>query len=214
MGYYKDLIQDIKTGIDVCADKMGREIRNAHPIDKFLIAGTWKAVRLCDSIVLLCESGFSDESFPALRSMIEISVNMRWIMNRDTDTRLAQYLSDLDNTEFGSWWTNTNLQLRMKEIGFHDDYYKFVTRFAYSFSHVNAKTLNWSVIQKNFSSITFSPEAIYAIIAQMLIGAMIALDVRYPGHFVMYKDYAKKIPITKTLGRKYNKFLQKNTRTK
>ena len=26
MGYYKDLIQDIKTGIDVCADKMGREI--------------------------------------------------------------------------------------------------------------------------------------------------------------------------------------------
>ena len=199
------MIDDIKLSVDKSADGMGREIKNSQQIDRFLITATQKAFQLTNAIVVLCENNYSDEAFPVLRSLMELSVNMRWIIQKDTPKRLSDYLADLLKPDFGSRWTTANMEMRMKEIGYNDDYYSFVTKYTYSFSHVNAKSLNWSIVEKEPVFKKFDPEAIFSIVVQMLIGVMKALNDHYEGCFEEYKVFDKKIKVTKNFKAKYIK---------
>ncbi len=82
-------------------EAMGRSIPNATILDKYLVASIYKAVRLTNAINTLCDSGITDEALPILRSLIEHTINMCWITNKDTSARLRQYINDLGTGAFG-----------------------------------------------------------------------------------------------------------------
>ena len=95
MNIYLDLIQRSKEYIDQGFDAFNREMPREDRIGGFLVFCMIRAVRLSNAIIHLCKADFTDESLPILRSLIETAVNMRWIMNKDTEERLEQYYTNL-----------------------------------------------------------------------------------------------------------------------
>ncbi len=198
MNKYLDLIQKSKQYIDQGFDTFGRELQIKDQIAGFLVLCTFRATGLSDAIIHLCKAGFTDESLPILRSLIETAVNMRWIMNKDTKERLRQYYANLDkNKWYGEPWTSVNLRERMKQIGFKgklEEYYDLVVKFCHDYTHGGARTLpHHRLIPKASKKTLMSADAIYAITSQMVGHVLKALNEHWPGKFDSYKVIWKAI---------------------
>jgi len=198
---YEPLIQKAKKEIDNGFNKMGRKIDNPSFLEKYLIVSTLKAVKLSDAIVFLCKNDFNNESLIILRSLIEHSVNMHWIIKDNTKEKLSNYISDLEKINYGERWTDVDLSKRLEYLGFKNrDYYDFVIKFTYSHAHVNAKALDWKEVIKidGLKAETFSDQAIYSIVAQMLCHVLKSLDMNFNGFFSSYSDIWKEIKVDKS----------------
>jgi hypothetical protein len=211
---YELLIQKAKKEINDGFNNMGRKIENPSFLEIYLIVSTLKAIKLSDTIVFLCKNNFSNESLIILRSLIEHSVNMHWIMKEDTEKRLEDYRSDLEKLAFGERWTNTDLSKRLESIGFNKDkeYYDYVVKFTYSYAHVNAKSLKWENMIKieGLKSVTFPAQAIYSIVAQMLGHVLKSLNIHFSGLFATYSNIWKEIEVDKNSIRKKIEEIAKN----
>ncbi|MBD3244407.1 MAG: hypothetical protein GF335_00230 [Candidatus Moranbacteria bacterium] len=181
-------------------------------IDRYLMFATAKSLKLAKSLIILCDKGHSSESMPILRSLIEHVVNMRWIMNKNTNERLNSFLKDLEKFEFGKRWTNCNLCDRMTELGFKNkNYYDFVVKLTYSYAHANASSLdiNDLINPKPYNDNKHS-EAIYVVTAQMMGHVMMALNKRYPKYFKNYTLIWNQIKGCKNIRKKHEKLKQKH----
>ena len=191
MNKYLDLIQKSKEYINQGLDTFDREIPREDTIGVFLVLCTIRVAGLSDAIVHLCKAGFTNESLPILRSLIETAVNMRWIMNKDTQERLKQYYANLaEDKWYGQPWTSVNLRRRMKEIGFKGKlelYYDLVVKFCHDYTHGGARTLPYRRLIPKATKTSMSAGAIYAITSQMLGHVLKALNDHWPGKFDSYK---------------------------
>jgi len=191
----------VKKGIDKIKEgfvKIDGKIQNPSFLERYLIAATLKAIDLTNVIIFLCKNNFTNDSLIILRSLIEHSINMRWITNKNTEQRLKEYLSDLDKMQFGTLWCQPNLYARMEDIGFKNrDYYDFVVKLTYAHAHVNASVLKWGMVinDSRLKGDTFSNNAIYSIVAQMLGHVLKSLDTHFPGAFDYYNDIWKSIEV-------------------
>lgn len=207
----EELVQKAKQFIDDGFDKLGRTINNPSILDRYLLAATYKAVRFCESISILCKNGMTDEALPILRSLIEHSMNMRWIANKDSKIRLKQYMNDLGKKGFGAPWTNKNLVERMEEVGFKSrDYFDFCVKLTYSYAHVNASSLKWDEVfdDPRLSKEKWSPDSLYVVVAQMLGHVLKALDTHFTGKFSGYDDIWKQISVDKDIRKKVEQVLK------
>jgi len=197
MNKYLTLIETSKQYIDQGFDCFHREIQTKDKIGLFLVLSTIRAVRLSDAIVHLSKASFTSESLPTLRSLIETAVNMRWIMNKDTEKRLKEYYANLDkNKWFGDRWTTMNLKDRMKEIDSKDKselYYDLVVKFCHDYIHGSAGTLPYRHLIPKVSETFMSADVIYTITSQMLGHVLKALNEYWPGKFNSYKVIWKTI---------------------
>lgn len=201
------LVKSAKQFIDDGFDKMGKTLNSPSLLDRYFLAATYKAVRFSDSISVLCKRGMTDEALPILRSLIEHSINMRWIAHKDSKQRLKQYMDDLGEKGFGIPWTNINLIDRMKEVGFNNrDYFDFCVKVTYSYAHVNASSLRWGEVidHPQLSKEKWSPDALYVVIAQMLGHVLKALDIHFTGNFKGHDDIWKQISVDKDIRKKYD----------
>lgn len=208
---YKKLVKEAIVRIDVGFNGMNRVVKNPSMIDRYLIASTYKSIRLNEGIMTLCDRGLADESMPILRSLIENVINMRWIMNSNTKERFKLYLGDLGNGEFGEFWSPANLLERMKEVGFDSSYYYYCVKVTYSYSHVNASSLDWGKVinDARLNNMSFSSEAIYAVVAQMLGHLMKALNNRFQDHFKEYDSILKKIKVDPDIRKKVKAIMKR-----
>lgn len=184
--------------IDQGFDVFDHQISNPTFLDRYLLASTYHAVRLSKAIISLCELGFTNESISILRTLIEHSINMRWITNKNTDNRLKEYMYDLKERGFGEKWTGVNLHDRMLEIGFKSNsYYDLCVKVTYSYAHANATCLNWGEVisHPQLTGDRWSSESLYAVVVQMLAHVMKALDCRYKGHFGSFNQLWSKVPV-------------------
>lgn len=197
MNKYLDLIQKSKDYIDQGFDTFQRQLQIKDQIGGFLVLCTFRAAGLSDAIVHLCKAGFTDESLPILRSLIETAVNMRWIMNKDTEERLKQYYANLaEDKWYGKPWTSVNLKDRMKEIGFKDKfqlYYNLVVKFCHDYIHGGVGTLPYRRLVPKATGTSMSADAIYAVTSQMLGHVLKALNDYWSGKFNSYKVIWKAI---------------------
>lgn len=206
MSKHRELIHTALNLINAGFDKMDRKVDNASLLDRYLIAASAKAIRLADTIVFLGDHGVTDEAFPILRSLVEHSINIRWIMEADSQKRLKMYMGDLGKTRFGTSWTDKSLDKRMEEVGFVDsDYYDFCVKLTYSYAHVNASSLEWGEVfdDPRISKDRWSPDAIYSVVAQMLGHVMKSLESRYNSHFDKYNDIWQQISVDKDIRKKF-----------
>lgn len=208
MSKHRVLAQKALNLIDAGFDQMDRKINNVSLLDRYLVAASMKAVRLADTILFLGDHGVTDEAFPVLRSLVEHSINMRWITEENTKLRLKLYMGDLGKVGFGTSWANKTLDKRMEEVGFGDrDYYDFCVKLTYSYAHVNASSLKWGEVfdDPRLSKNRWTPDALYSIVAQMLGHVMKALDSRYEGLFDKYNELWKQIRVDKNIRKKIEK---------
>ncbi len=201
---YKDLIKEAKSKIEEGFSKMNNRIDNPAPIERYLVVATLRADRLSDSIVTLCENGFGNEALIILRTLIEHSFNMRWIMEDDIESRLKKYLSDLENVSknisFGGGWSGKSLDKRMKEIGFVGrEYYDYVVKLTYAYAHANASSLDWEkVIKDKRINLPQSSQPIYAVASQMLGHVLKSLELCFGEFSGCAEDIWGKINVDKS----------------
>ena len=205
------LVHHAKQLINRGFDSLGRSIDKPILLDRYFVAATYKAIRFCDAILVLCEQGMTDEALPILRSLIEHSINMRWIADKDSEKRLKAYMDDLGEKGFGAPWTETKLDKRMEDVGFGSrDYYEYCVKVTYSYAHVNASSLKWGEVfdHPQLSKEKWSPEALYQVTAQMLGHVLKALDTHFSGHFKTYDEIWKQIKVDKNIRKKIEKIKQ------
>ena len=198
------LVEEMVQSIENDFDKMNRVVNNPTLVDRYLIASTLKAMRFTDAIKVLCSAGYTDESLPILRSLIEHSINMRWILNKNTSERLKKYMNDLGKKGFGAAWTEESLLSRMEEIGFNRDYYDFCVKPTYSYSHVNSSSLSWGEVFEHpqLKGERFKSEAIFQVVAQMIGHVMKSLNTRFDNYFKDYDYFWKQIKVDKDIREK------------
>lgn len=180
-------------------------------MDRYFVAATYKAVRFSDAISVLCENRMTDEALPILRSLIEHSINMRWIADKDSGKRLKAYMNDLGEKGFGAPWTETKLDKRMEDVGFGSrDYYEYCVKVTYSYAHVNASSLMWGEVfdHPQLSKERWSSDALYQVNAQMLGHVLKALNTHFVGHFDFYNAIWKQVKVDKAIRRKIEKIRQ------
>lgn len=191
--YYRKLVKTARKKIKNGLKQIDKNEIKKSQVKAYLFVVASKSTNLLDAITLLCKKNFNSEAIIILRTLVENSINMRWITQKDTPNRLEKFIgeqgSNLDSG-FGNEWA-VNLWERMKSLGFPRDYYDYVVKLCTEHVHVNFSSLEWNKIfplKKNKPK----DEAIYSIAAQMLGHTMQALDTGYKEIFD-YKEIFKKM---------------------
>lgn len=202
LSHYKQLMLQAIEMINKDLKSIGK-FDNPSLLERYLVTSAIKATNLSYAILILCKKHLINESFPILRSLIEHSINMRWITHQDTENRFNQYADTMLNFNMGVTWSDKNMLNKMIDIGFPDDYYKLVVKNTYDYSHINARSLPWLIIdgEKN----EFSPIMIYPVAAQMLGHVMVALNTHFPEYFTKHLEIWEKIEYDANAWEKYVK---------
>ncbi|MHC1717006.1 MAG: DUF5677 domain-containing protein [Candidatus Dojkabacteria bacterium] len=191
---YEKLILDLIKKTDLVFDDIGRELPRSGET-MVLEALGFTSFHIASAIILLCRNGFSQEAMILLRSLIENTVNLKWILNKEKEERIGLYFHDIKEEGFGAGWTEgKNLEMRMSELGFKREYYDKVVKVTHSFSHVNAESLDWSSVKSGYPRI--GEEAILAVVYQMLGHVLEVLNKNISEKF-SYKEVFEELKKTR-----------------
>lgn len=164
---YKKEIKDLIVKTDQVFDRIGRDFPDSRK--NMVIAGlSYRSFQIASSIILLCDNHYESEASVLLRSLVENTIKLRWILNKETEERIGKYFQDPDAFEWGKENTGANLKDKMIELGFQDEYYKKVVKVCHSYSHANAESINWFPILKIEGKSGITDGMIYSIVYQML----------------------------------------------
>ncbi len=188
---YRQLVAEIIDKSNTVFDEIGRDFpQNSKNI---ILEGLgYTSFHIVEAIVLLIDKGFNQEAVILLRSLIENTVNLKWILNKNTEERIGSYFQDISKKGFGNTWADLNLKDRMLEVGFPEVYYDKVVKVAHSFSHTNAESQDWSNIEKDDS--LFSSEATLAVACQMLGHVIQVFERNISPKFDFAKEIFSNIP--------------------
>lgn len=191
----REIIEHSKQYISIGFGEIDGKFINASKLDIFLLAGARRAVGFVDAILILCKSGHSEEAAILTRSLIELGVNMRWILVANTDIRLDAFFDDLKKYEPGEAWAK-DLRKRMKEIGMDEYFYKKTMKSLSGIVHTNASSLVYNSLAIDAPSSMMSESAVLVLVAQMMGHVLFALNEHYVNHFSHYDelwDYIKRM---------------------
>ncbi|MBN1694660.1 hypothetical protein JW879_04560 [candidate division WOR-3 bacterium] len=168
---FKKLFQYSLKEIGKSYKKIEKKIKDA-PNEKIIIyLGINRFMSHSKAIILLLNNSHNTEALIILRVLIELVVNLRWVLEDKTKKNLKSFLENVDYEfdeegipKMGGHWTETNLLERMKEIGFDEFYYKLVIKKLHDEIHANPKTI---VRSYGNSLSSFRAESIYPICCQM-----------------------------------------------
>lgn len=202
----EQVVKEALEKIDQGFDALEKDVQDPSMEYRYLLASTNKAVRFAEGIIELCKKDLTDEALPVLRSLVEHTLNIRWITSAHTPERFKEYMTDLEHGSFSGKWTDKSLDERIKEIDPKDrEYFDVYLKFTYAYAHVNASSLGWDEVMDDptVTGIRFKPQAIYVIVAQMLGHVMKALDHQFPGYFSDYAEIWGQVSIDPQIGKKF-----------
>lgn len=187
---YRNLIIELIRNSDATFDKIGRNLPNT-PQNILIEQLGYTSFHIAGAILLLTENKFNQEATILLRSLIENTINLKYILNKNTTERIRQFLRITSKISFGEKWTKTDLKNRMIEVGFKEEYYNKVIKITHSFSHTQAESLDWSNIKPDYPQ--FSEGAIHTVTYQMLGHILEVLYKHISKEFSLYKQVFKNI---------------------
>lgn len=152
--------------------------------EEFLIGSSIRSINLSKAIINLCSSGFIAESVILLRSLIETSVNMRWVMNGDSTRRVKAYFATIDEPEWLGYWSRSSMGKKISEIGFRKDYYTIVVLACHQYVHGKPESLPYRTMFPTKRSRDFIDEDMMYLISALMLGHVIkALRTQWPQAF-------------------------------
>lgn len=190
------LIDEGKHYLHLGYKKVNRDVLNLSLLDLFLISSSSSAEKTADAIVLLCSNGHPNEAVILLRTLIEIAMNMRWVMQEDPETRVKEYFGDLQKPKLGTKWTSKHLQERMESIGMGHGYYEHIVNSCHAVVHMNASALNYGAVLPGYKKIIMGETTTLATTAQMLGHVLEALNLKYKRKFNYATLIWEQIPVS------------------
>mgnify|MGYP001589682967 CR=1 FL=1 len=107
-----------KSAIDHGFSRVGRALKVEDPVDRALAGLAGRTIAIGNAIALLCGRQHANEALPLLRSLLEISVSMRWIADKDRPARAEEFLKETIAPRWDSFLSDERLLARMKALGY------------------------------------------------------------------------------------------------
>jgi len=158
---------------------------------QFFWLSTRRFVSHAKSILLLCDRKQNLEALMLLRPIIELVVNLRWVIEDSTGTNRPQFMGSIEYNfnngipEMGDYWSDKNLQKRMEAIGFNQNYYNMVVKKLHEELHGNPAV----IARAHYRSLTsMNSEAIFSLACQFIGHLLKVANALYPGKYFMNHD--------------------------
>ncbi len=188
-----------------------KNIENKPQQKQLLWLGMRRFISHAEAIILLCKQNYNLEALMLLRPLIELVVNLRWILEDASEKNLGKFNQktkyEFENgiPKMGAEWTTAKLLDKMKKIGFNEQYYKTVIKKIHEELHGNP-----AVIARSYNKdLTAMPaEAIFSAASQFAGHLLKVTNLLFKeGFFYNNNDIWEQIRIresklnTKTKGR-------------
>jgi hypothetical protein len=180
---YAALISSAKAAIDNGFSRVGKRLDPANASQRALMLLASRAVAIGNALVVLAQQSLANEALPLLRSLLEISVTMRWIAAADGDRRAQEALEEGQKSDWAGLWQTSRLRQRMREYGFPENLQERVQMFCYDHLHGNAQGLPWGHVFEDNKNPGISADELLKIAAFASGHVVKALEVRWPGQF-------------------------------
>lgn len=169
---------------------------------QFLWLSTRRFISHAKAIICLCNKKQNLEALMLLRPIIELVVNLRWVIedstgvNREQFMKSTEYKFDNDIPKMGDYWSDKNLQKKMEATGFSQNYYNAVVKKLHEELHGNPAV----IARAHYRGLTsMNSEAIFSLACQFIGHLLKVANELYPGEYFMnYNDVWNKIKVSTT----------------
>jgi len=200
--FYEDLFQKSLKNIIRGEKIINKNIANESFDKQLLWLSARRFISHAKSIIYLCDRKQNLEALMLLRPIIELVVNLRWIIEDKIGANRQQFIKSTDYKfsngipEMGGYWSDKNLLERMKTIGFSQKYYNMVISKLHEELHVNP-----AVIARAYSRdlTSMDSEAIFSVACQFVGHLLKVANGVYPNkYFMNHDDVWNKIKVSTT----------------
>jgi len=176
-----------------------KNIENKPQQEQLLWLGMRRFISHAKAIILLCKQNHNLEALMLLRPLIELVVNLRWVLE-DTSGKNLEKFNQRTEYEFengipkmGAEWTTANLLDKMKKIGFNEQYYKTVIKKIHEELHGNPAVIARA---HNKDLTAMSAEAIFSAASQFAVHFLKVANLLFKEElFYNYNDIGEQIKI-------------------
>lgn len=167
---YSDLFRDSLKSIIWIEKIIGKNIKNESFYKQLLWLSIKRFISHAKAVIILCDRKQNLEALMLLRPIIELIVNLRWIVEDNTGKNCKQFMKSTEYEfnskgipKMGCCWADKNLKDRMIAIGFNRKYYDDVIKKLHEELHVNPAVIA-RAHYKNLTSM--NREAIFSVAYQ------------------------------------------------
>lgn len=172
-----------KTVIDRGFSRLGPELKAQDDAARALMLLACRSVAVSNAIMVLAQHNHANESLPLLRSLLELSVHMRWIAQSDSEARAAEFLKEHDRPQWDGLWAGRRLEERCAALGFPDAVRAKVQLWCREHLWGNSAGLPWAHVFTPAEPRDASAEDVLGAAAALMDEAVAALERRWPGRF-------------------------------
>lgn len=195
------LFKNSLKNITQCEKNIKRNIDNESFEKQFLWLSTRRFISHAQAVIYLCNKKQALEALMLLRPIIELVVNLRWVIEDNTGNNRKQFMESTEYTfnnsgipKMGNYWAEKNLKDRMIAIGFAENYYETVVKKLHEEIHVNPAVIARA---HNKSLTSMNREAIFSVACQWTGHLLAVANKLYPKEcFMNHKDVWSKIQVS------------------
>jgi len=189
------LIGSAKSSLDNGLSRVGRSLNPQDPVERVLILLASRAAAIANAVILLANHNHANEGTPLLRSLLEISSQMRWISRDESKKRAEKFIKNQKQADWEILWSTKRLNERMKLFGYSEELRESAAGLCYDHMNANAAGLPWGHVFKENDHKGLSTSKILSQTAEAMGHVLKALDEKwgeFPGSESIWKSAAVK----------------------
>lgn len=168
-----------KAAIDHGFSRVGRGLKASDPVDRALAGLAGRTIAIGNAIALLCGRQHANEALPLLRSLLEISVSMRWIAEKDRAARAEEFLKETAALRWETFLSDERLLSRMKALGYPEELRALAEASCLDHLKANAQGIPWGHVFEADKRAGRTGEEVARAAAAAMAHAVAALDAHW-----------------------------------
>ena len=172
-----------KTVIDRGFSRVGPELSAQDDVARALMLLGCRSVAMANALMVLAQHNHANEALPLLRSLLELSVHMRWIAASDCEVRAKEFLREHDRPQWDGLWAGRRLDERCAALGFPAEVRAKVQLWCREHLWGNAAGLPWAHVFTSPQPRNAAAADVLEAAAQLMAEVVAALERRWPGRF-------------------------------
>lgn len=183
MKKYTDLLGFAKAKIDHGFSQAGKRLSPEDKAQRALMLLASRSVAVSNALMLLCLNNHANEALPLLRSLLQLSVEARWIAAEDTAARALDFYDRHGDLEWEELWGEARLRERMAQLGFQKSVAEGQALDCRPHLYANAQGLPWGHVFHENAGKGVTGEQVLCAAAAIMGHVIKALETHWPGSF-------------------------------
>ncbi len=184
------LMARAKASIDNGLSRLGKDINFQNPVDSVLVVFASRAVASSNAIALLISHGHEIEALPILRSLGILSVWSRWIMEKDSEKRATEALSQISKPDWETYWQGDLLVERAAQLNFESSLREIMIELRYLKFYSKTGSVPWDHLSEKYFFAPSSASVAAEVAGLFMTHIVEALEVHWKGHFTGLEEVA------------------------